>query len=969
MLSDANSRPTTPSFTPDDYLTRKANDTFDKQWAPERQRPSLFTDNSKFELDADIASNHKNPILDNLIERGLKLKSEMLKTTIHHQDRLSNNDILNNSSNDLISLLNRRASATLPDDEISHSFGGGGGHDDSRLSDPMHDPDYYPLMADRNNSNIGEDRELKELLEPSDLFTRLINNNKPMNRSPPNRDVKFTMRSRTASRSSLSSNDGASDVELDARNSSTRVSFELQSSDGENSSVATGSDNYLDHLSPQRISLLNLVQVAKLKVEKLILQAKTTASLLIEQSLNRAESAVPITNSKSKPPLSKKNTAADQPDLNQLLFVEYQFPVVANSRDEPNRPSMATQAMRVPSKRASKHKHSPDDLITFEHACDYTVVFNSHSIESWWRSAIVFKIYIRSGKQPVQVGIARLALRNVLKSRNFKLYKKLAVRESQSSSSIARRIGTLHVSVELTSDLREFITNLAKLKTINEQALLPVRPAPTRTEIVPKIATSAVVETKAQEEFSHPIQMFLSINEGRGFSANNLDQLASIYLICRLFWNKEKVRFETREKAGQFCWTLNLSFQLKQSIVDNMRNNFMVIEAWQKGDKDSLIGMIKLPLHEFWLKFNDVKTLRSFLVDSTMPLVGVEGWISAFDPFTGQRTGEINTLLALGSNQQIINLQKILFDKARRSTGAKSPARQPAAELIEHIFTFLIDNIKLQLVSNEGGDVVYDETNFFIKYSFPTTQIVDQDQRRRLKHFFSTYFISSKLNTNLVNKLEHRIVLDEDANMAAHLNTLFRNEFQSQRVDFGTIQFELWCKAYFPNVRERLIAVGELPLDKLLHLVNAHSNRDRHIGTFNSFIVPLVDASNQTAHNGLKRSDRYLGQLFLNVNYKQETLVEYNQPLNVDESMNYLVPYKTKDESADYVTMNIGVLRAYGLEQAVSGFIKKNSSSLINLENSNLYVKFSLGFLNRLQVTSHNTNIFGLDLIKFSISL
>ena len=58
----------------------------------------------------------------------------------------------------------------------------------------------------------------------------------------------------------------------------------------------------------------------------------------------------------------------------------------------------------------------------------------------------------------------------MLKSKNFKLLKKLAVYDAFNDSHLSsdpssrKRIGTLHVNIELTSDLNQFHADLVKLK-------------------------------------------------------------------------------------------------------------------------------------------------------------------------------------------------------------------------------------------------------------------------------------------------------------------------------------------------------------------------------------------------------------------------------------------------------------------------------------------------------------------------
>jgi hypothetical protein len=123
--------------------------------------------------------------------------------------------------------------------------------------------------------------------------------------------------------------------------------------------MSNSNENCFDILSPQRLSLLNLVQVARLHLDKMLFYPKTSISLLIEQS-NRPELQQPhsaLSSKTSKPPIGKSNksTAANVADPNQLFFIEYQFPVLANTRDSMSGLTMATQAMRVVSKRCAKN--------------------------------------------------------------------------------------------------------------------------------------------------------------------------------------------------------------------------------------------------------------------------------------------------------------------------------------------------------------------------------------------------------------------------------------------------------------------------------------------------------------------------------------------------------------------------------------------------------------------------------------
>lgn len=150
-----------------------------------------------------------------------------------------------------------------------------------------------------------------------------------------------------------------------------------------------------------------------------------------------------------------------------------------------------------------------------------------------------------------------------------------------------------------------------------------------------------------------------------------------------------------------------------------------------------------------------------------------------------------------------------------------------------------------------------------------------------------------------------------------------------------SVVFELWSKSLYPNIREKLLARAQLPLDKLV--------------TTGSYVLPLVDEAR------LDPTNTHAGQLFVAVSYRREELT-YNLSMNQNDvggdNSNFIVPFRSlkHDDSGESVTLSVGVLRAYGLEAAAGEILPKRQSSLVCIENSNLYVKFSLGFLNRPQV-------------------
>ncbi len=163
----------------------------------------------------------------------------------------------------------------------------------------------------------------------------------------------------------------------------------------------------------------------------------------------------------------------------------------------------------------------------------------------------------------------------MLKSKNFKLLKKLAVYDAFNDSHLSsdpssrKRIGTLHVNIELTSDLNQFHADLVKLKKYEQNNFADSKKKHEHEKQQHRAQQSDSEKPKIQPEkrclvnsqpnviannlkvsnlnndfdFNLPINMYLVINEARGFDyASNIGSNSnSIYMICRLFWCKEKV--------------------------------------------------------------------------------------------------------------------------------------------------------------------------------------------------------------------------------------------------------------------------------------------------------------------------------------------------------------------------------------------------------------------------------------------
>ena len=226
---------------------------------------------------------------------------------------------------------------------------------------------------------------------------------------------------------------------------------------------------------------------------------------------------------------------------------------------------------------------------------------------------------------------------------------------------------------------------------------------------------------------------------------------------------------------------LNLSFNLTTSLIEKMKNNFMIIEAYCKKNSfesrsgsDKLLGTIKLPLHEFYLKFRDQSLMKHFLSDQvnfTQPLIGVNGWVSSHDPFTGKKSGEINAMLAIGSNEQVINLQKLLFDQSKfknKHNPAQFNSENDGMVLNEHRIVINLESLKLKPLKELNENISLDESDYFVRYKFLTN---DSENILECNNSGSTSFIeelkfrlfniATKNNSDFESRIVHKFLADK----------------------------------------------------------------------------------------------------------------------------------------------------------------------------------------------------------------
>ncbi|KAL8593869.1 hypothetical protein ACOMHN_018081 [Nucella lapillus] len=495
-----------------------------------------------------------------------------------------------------------------------------------------------------------------------------------------------------------------SDVASTPRSETSRVSFDPVPSDVEDNFDQDPREKQVDGLSVERLTLLGRVHVARVNVLNLTLHGNdldmSSSSKASGHSARRT----------GKPPRPAKNRKPC------TYLIEYQFPVVATSRDKYSPNAMATEVMRVASKAVS------NGVISFNHRSVFPLMFDGAALEKWWKSALVFKVYSREAgqKSPVLLGSCGVSLKSILKSDDLHLTRDLEIRDlgrSTSSNTSARNaslnssrsaagaalLGSLKVSVELASDHKDFATSLARTRVAEMSAqghnIVPVvpsfpapppvpsmplpppvpqprplelgypcarSPSPARVpqssgytspskskqgwgaagvppvvQEYPQLHKPVFQVSDATSQSSQPealaLHTLIMVPEGGNISLHGVpplhlasrnpallhqqqlqgssgrDQLTrNTYLVCRMFWSSDSVH-------SSVCWgTLNPQYNFTQvapvlvnpSLLERMRNNYMVIEVWDKkttAESDKLIGICKLSLHQIYMSYRDAK--------------------------------------------------------------------------------------------------------------------------------------------------------------------------------------------------------------------------------------------------------------------------------------------------------------------------------------------------------------------------
>ncbi|XP_014744189.1 PREDICTED: C2 domain-containing protein 3 isoform X6 [Sturnus vulgaris] len=633
------------------------------------------------------------------------------------------------------------------------------------------------------------------------------------------------------------------------------------------------------------------------------------------------------------------------------FFVEYHFPVRV-SKDDKGHVSITTEAIRVASSKIT------DDVVKFQQRSVFPVWFGATMIKHWWGSDLAFKIFMRKStqKKPVAIGSAALQLRRVIEAELLSVSWEIPVEKEGDHT----QVGPLKVSLQLLANNKDPACAAAKSATAEHPAPADaVRSAqlglqePSRTSAhaespvcprrspedcqeagagsrdvarplctVPAPAAQAVAtHTAPAEEDGLLLHVLLMVPDGKDFVAEGcgLPTSCNVYLNCKLLSTEEATRsavvWGTRQPAFNFSQVM--PFSLTSKHLERLKNNVMIIEAWNKLGSpgcDKLLGLVKLPLHQFYISFKDPK-ISHLLLQAQYPVVAVDGHMPVVDVFSGSTSGSLRVILAMGSAEQIVALQRLRTEEGMAPPVTQRPPHSldhppstkhtmqldPKGEdLVEHVFEIHVQGVK-GLTPLQS--TVWGEADCYIQYHFPVQEPgcgalqgpgVHQDGIT-LKPFrtATTLCVPDPIFND-----EHHHSLSVPADVP--VQRLLVSAFMAPGAAGGGIQFEVWCRYYYPNVRDQLVAKGALPLSRLCAMVTLQHREEIGIQTFNLPLVPRTGSS--------------------------EELHLHSSGL-LDVSVRYQRSVKTAARvTAQAVSLSVQIHRAAGLQAAARAVAQKNPS-------------------------------------------
>ncbi|XP_061733330.1 C2 domain-containing protein 3-like isoform X2 [Nerophis ophidion] len=693
-------------------------------------------------------------------------------------------------------------------------------------------------------------------------------------------------------------------------------------------------------LSPEQMMFLSLIRQANVSIDSMSVPTES-ATLPARKYM-----------SKGKAPLLQRNKKC-------TYFVEYTLPKTSLSSRRGRNITGEGESTRVVSSKVT------EGVVTFHQRSVFPVRFSKTAIEKWWAMDLLFKIYSRriDQKKAVPVGQATYPLRRLLRSKQLSQSLALPVHGIEDNSE-TKELGLLRVLLELSTNSRESPETLPHIICSPQRESsrvsicaedLSVNSLEDFTENVPiqqkgfKVASphlnphTASPRRSQQQMEEDPevlLHMLLMVPDGKNFNCGPM-QAVNVYFNCKLFWCDEMAR-------SVVSWgRVNPSFNFAQvtpvaltaKLLERMKDNVMVIEVWQKtgsSSEEKLLGLVKLPLHQFYMSFRDSK-IAQLLLRAQYPVLGVDCYLPVMDVFSSTCNGHLRVTLAMGRFEQVLALQRTredeihslgcpvrpvhLLDHQPHPPAKVTPAQARAMK--EHVFM-----IKVEKVSGLTPlqSTVWGEADCYVQYSFPCQEGAEIDAAldehyTNLRPFRTTTTLC--VPDPAFGHTETHVLLAPEG---VPVQKLLLSSLSIQGLSSGGgVHFEVWCRYYYPNVRDQLVAKGILPLSKLCAIVTMQGQHGDEAQMFSLPLLPRAD-------NNLMHQPQPSGLLDVCIRYKC-------RPVRADVQTG-------RGAASNVVTLVVQVHRGSGL-QAAARVISQHDErySYFAVVGVNSYVTVQLSFL------------------------
>eukprot|EP00095_Tigriopus_kingsejongensis_P007593 maker-scaffold417_size177606-snap-gene-0.49 protein:Tk07593 transcript:maker-scaffold417_size177606-snap-gene-0.49-mRNA-1 annotation:"hypothetical protein D910_05392" len=376
----------------------------------------------------------------------------------------------------------------------------------------------------------------------------------------------------------------------------------------------------------------------------------------------------------------------------------------------------------------------PHREIAFNQKSTHSTIFKPALLDMWWTANLVFKVHCRALNQrvPTLIGEASIGLKYLLtEARNSdgqRLH--LPIYVSHNFAHAKPRIGP---QVGPEKDHEPKLTPCSEIAGDVEVAFLLTRSpgsetyrGPQQRPVSPQMAVrDGEMEgglgglSPEGDKFPEPSNSrrvpnaskwtsrsldgcsavaYLRISEGKGFPKRQLnghqdssrDVQPSLFVSSHFFSSDDIIKSSVSWNSDrpQFGLSHYLPVDLNDKFLERCRENYLVAEVWNYAEpRNELIGLSLLPIHQFYLAFQDAER-RSVLLGLELPVIAVNDWVGVQSLTTGEDVGQIRVTLAAGSETQIQKLKPLLglTSDSIVVSEIKASARREFDGLSDHVY-------------------------------------------------------------------------------------------------------------------------------------------------------------------------------------------------------------------------------------------------------------------------------------------